>query len=60
MIIFKQRERAFFVYGFAKSKRDNIEKHEEETFKKAAKELLALSDAQIGQLVELKELTEVK
>jgi hypothetical protein len=60
IIIFQQEERAFFVYGFAKSKRDNIEKNEEETFKKAAKELLALSDSQIVQLLEIKELTEVK
>ncbi|MCE7980158.1 MAG: type II toxin-antitoxin system RelE/ParE family toxin [Caldilinea sp. CFX5] len=59
IIIFKQDTRAFFVYGFAKSKRDNIEKHEEEAFRRAAKELLALSDAQIAQLIEKKELTEV-
>lgn len=59
IILFKQGSRAFFVYGFAKSQRDNIEKQEEEAFKKAAKALLALSDAQIAQLIEKKELTEV-
>lgn len=59
IIIFKQGAKAFFVYGFAKSKRDNIEKHEEEAFKKAAKALLALSDVQIAQLIEKNELTEV-
>jgi hypothetical protein len=46
-------------YGFAKSKRSNIEQDEVEVFKKAAKELLALSDLQIMQLIENKALTEV-
>ena len=59
IIIFKQGERAFFVYGFAKSRRNNIEKDEEEIFKKAARELLALSDLQIGQLIVSGALTEV-
>ncbi len=59
IIIFRHGERAFFVYGFAKSKRDNIEKNEEEVYKKAAKELLALSNAQIEQLIGIEALTEV-
>lgn len=60
IIIFKKEEKAFFVYGFAKSKRDNLDKTETAVFKKAAKELLALSDAQLQQLIEIKELIEVK
>lgn len=59
IILFKQGEKAFFVYGFAKNKRDNIEKHEEAVFKKAARALFALADAQIEQLIENAELTEV-
>ena len=59
IIIFKQGERAFFVYGYAKSDRDNITKDEEEVFKKAAKELLSLSDAQIAQLIANEALMEV-
>lgn len=59
IILFRQGERAFFVYGFAKSKRDNIEKYEEDIYKKAARELLALSDAQLEQLMAMEELTEV-
>jgi hypothetical protein len=59
IIIFKRGERAFFVYGFAKSSRDNIAKDEEEVFKKAAKELLLLSDAQIVQLITNETLIEV-
>ena len=60
IIIFRQGEQAFFVYGFAKSKRSNIEQDEVEVFKQAARELLALSDMQIAQLIENEALTEVK
>ncbi len=60
IIIFKHGEKAFFVYGFAKSDQDNLEKHEEEIYKKAAKELLALTEAQLERLLENKSLVEVK
>ena len=59
IILFKRGESCFFVYGFAKSERDNIDKYEEEVFKKAAKELFALSDAQLERLIGQKELIEV-
>lgn len=51
IIIFKKSDKSFFVYGFAKSERENIDKREIATFKKAAKKLLALSDEQIQQLI---------
>ena len=60
IIVFKKGEKAFFVYGFAKSERGNIDKGETDAFKKAAKELLALSDEQIKKLIEKEGLTEVK
>jgi len=50
----------FFVYGFAKSNRDNLDEHEETVFRKAAKELLTLTDAQIEQLLARQALVEVK
>lgn len=59
IVIFRQSEKAFFVYGFAKSKRGNVEADEVAVFKKAAKELLALSDEQISQLIEEEALIEV-
>ena len=59
IIFFKEGERAFFVYGFAKSERKNVDDAEIAVFKKAAKELLSLSDDQIRQLVENGALTEV-
>lgn len=59
VIVFRKGDRAFFVYGFAKSERDNIDRAETEAFKKAARELLALSDEQIGTLIENGALTEI-
>ena len=60
ILIFKNRDKAFFVYGFAKSERKNIDQRETDMFKKAAKKLLALSDEQIQKLIENGGLTEVK
>jgi hypothetical protein len=60
IIIFRRGDKAFFVYGYAKSERDNLDQGETDAFKKAAKELLALSDEQIQQLIESGALTEIK
>lgn len=59
IIVFRQGEKAFFVYGYAKSKRSNIEQDEVEVVRRAARELLALSDTQIMQLIENEALAEV-
>ena len=60
IIIYKKEDKAFFVYGFAKSERENIDKNEIDVFKKSAKELLALSDKHIQELIENGALTEVE
>jgi hypothetical protein len=60
IIVFKQDDKAFFVYGFAKSERENIDKNEIDVFKQSAKELLALSDQHLQELIENGRLTEVK
>jgi len=36
IIIFKKGDKAFFVYGFAKNERDNIDKNETDAFKKSS------------------------
>ena len=59
IIIFQKGERAFFVYGFAKSDRENIEPDETAAFKKSAKAFFALSDKQIEILIKDEELSEV-
>lgn len=59
IIIFKQGDKAFFVYGFAKSERENIDKDEIAVFKKSATVLLALSNEQINELIQNEGLTEI-
>jgi len=52
IIIFHSMERAFFVYGFPKNKRDNIQSDEKEAFKKLAAHLLNIPDESIEALIE--------
>ena len=59
IILYRAAERAFFVYGFAKSCRDNIDKDEEVAFKEAARYVLGLSDSRLAELIDLKHFTEV-
>jgi hypothetical protein len=57
---FSERSRAFFVYGFAKSQRSNIDDDEEEQFKEAAKRVLALTEKQLAELLKRGDFLEVK
>ena len=47
IVFFKSEERTFFVYGFAKAKRANIDKGELRNYKKDAKFNLSITDEQI-------------
>ncbi|MDY6784408.1 MAG: type II toxin-antitoxin system RelE/ParE family toxin [Cyanobacteriota bacterium] len=60
IIIFRKENRAFFIYGFAKSDRENIAADELEAFKELASKLLSLSDEQIESLLLQGGLTEIK
>ena len=60
IIWLREGHRAFFVYGFAKSERDNIRKDEEEQFKKMAKHVLGLSEAQLNILIANGQIEEVE
>ena len=60
IILFRRGEKAFFVYGFAKSLRANIDAAEEKQFKEAAKHVLALTEAQLAVLVTRGDFVEVK
>ena len=42
----------FFVYGFAKNERDNIDASDERDFKRLAKVLLTVSDNELEALVD--------
>lgn len=60
IILLREGYRAFFVYGFAKSERDNIRKDEEEQFKKMAKHVLGLSEAHLNILIANGQIEEVE
>ena len=59
IIIFQKGERAIFVYGFAKSDREDIEPDELAGFKKLAKEWFTFSDQKIDAMINNQELTEI-
>ena len=59
LILYKKGERAYFVHGFAKNDRDNIDSSELAALKKLASEMLAYDDKAIAQAVEFGTLTEV-
>ena len=60
IILFRQGERAFFVYGFSKSARDNIDESDEQGFKTLAKALLAATDEALAKLVRAGKYLEVE
>ena len=59
IVLFRKGEKSFFVYCFPKSERGNIRDDEEEQFKKMAKLVLALTDAQLGELISSGQFEEV-
>ena len=59
IILFKKGQRAVFIYGFAKSERDNIDADEEKQFKEAARHVLRLTDKQIAELIKEGDFVEV-
>lgn len=60
IILYRREQRAFFIFGFAKSEQANLDDVEEDSFKKMAKEILALSDDQIAELIEKGRFSEVE
>lgn len=60
LVFFRKGDRAVFVFGFAKNDKANLEGHELAAFKKAAKIVLALNQAQIDVEVNAGRLIEVK
>ena len=60
VVLYRTAQRAFFVYGFAKSDRDNIGKDEEALFRKAAGYVLGLSDEQLTVLIDNGQFLEVR
>ena len=59
IVLYRMPDRAFFVYGFAKSDRADLDRDEEAMFKKAAIQVLGLSEAQLAELVANGQFSEV-
>jgi hypothetical protein len=59
IVAFKIDEKAFYVFGFAKNERANIDDKELKAFKLLAKELLNYSDKQLSDALKAKELVEI-
>lgn len=60
IVLFRKGELSFFVYGFSKSELGNIRADEEAQFKKMAKHVLSLTDAQLNKLVANGQFEEVE
>jgi hypothetical protein len=59
IIAFKKEEKAFFVYGFAKNEKANIDEIEEKIYKKLAALFLSYNDDAINLAIKNKEIIEV-
>lgn len=59
IVLFRRGAKAFFIYGFPKSQRANIDKDEEKQFKEAAKRVLALTEKQLAELLKRGDFVEV-
>lgn len=59
ILLYRQGLRVVFMFGFAKSDRQNLDSDEIQAFKEAATHVLALSDQQMTLLVERGDFVEV-
>jgi len=59
IVIFKSEFRTFFVYGFPKSKKDNINDKELKGYKEEAKENLTMTDERINEWIKKQTLIEI-
>ena len=59
IVLFKQGERAFFVYGFAKNKLDNMADSDLIEFKDAAQQYFAYNQDEIDEAISAKKIFEI-
>ena len=60
LVALRKTHHAFFIYGFAKNERDNIDARELEALRRLAGELLRYNSRQLHQALEHGELIEVQ
>ena len=56
----KQNEKAFFIHGFSKNAKDNIDSKEKEIYKELAGILLNADASTLANMIEMGSLIEVK
>jgi hypothetical protein len=59
IVLFRQGERSFFVYGFSKNSRDNIRKDELKAFRALAREMLGMNDSALSAALKNETIKEV-
>jgi len=59
IVLFRKGDRTFYVYGFAKSKLDNISEKELRYFKDKAKDYFSLTDDQLERMIREDQLVEI-
>lgn len=60
LVAFKKEKNAFFVYGFAKGVRANIDEREEKLYRQIARDFLIMDEEEIQTMIEKSKLYEVK
>ncbi len=60
LVAFRVGKRAFFVYGFAKNARANIDEREEKIYRQLAKDFLSVDEESIREMIKNARLFEVK
>lgn len=60
LLAFKNEWRAFFIYGFAKNDRANINEHEKQVYKQLARDFLAMDTVTIQKMLDNGKLFEVQ
>ena len=59
IVVWRSADRAFFIRGFAKNERDNLEVDEFYAIRDVARDLLALTQNQLNRLVATNEFAEI-
>ena len=60
IILYRQGDKVFFIYGFRKSERENINEVEERTFKELAKLTFTFPDDELEKLIKAGAYKEIK
>lgn len=60
IVVYKEHDKAIFLYGFGKNEKENISNSELQYFKKLGNDLLALNKEQLKQFIERNVLFDIE